>query len=37
MSMNRRELLSLGVLTLLPQVRAGEPAPADLEIGRAHV
>jgi ribulose-5-phosphate 4-epimerase/fuculose-1-phosphate aldolase len=28
--MHRRELLSLGVFALLPQVRGSEPAPADL-------
>ena len=30
MTMNRRELLSLGVLALVPQIRGSEPAPADL-------
>ena len=30
MTMNRRELLSLGVFALLPQVRGGEPIPAEL-------
>jgi HCOMODA/2-hydroxy-3-carboxy-muconic semialdehyde decarboxylase len=30
MTMKRRELLSLGVFALLPQVRGGEPIPAEL-------
>jgi len=30
MTMNRRELLSLGVFVLLPQARGNEPIPADL-------
>ena len=30
MTMDRRELLSLGVFALLPQIRSGEPAPAEL-------
>jgi HCOMODA/2-hydroxy-3-carboxy-muconic semialdehyde decarboxylase len=30
MTINRRELLSLGVFALLPQVRGGESIPADL-------
>jgi ribulose-5-phosphate 4-epimerase/fuculose-1-phosphate aldolase len=30
MTINRRELLSLGVFALLPQVRGGDPIPAEL-------